>query len=107
MIAPDHAAVALLFSHRANKKIIRNRNLRSSKTSVQIGQMLASENVAAFDANNFALTNWFDGEQTLALDRTRPYSRFVRQIRQLRHQQTAVSPGYVVQSDQYDCHRDP
>lgn len=75
MIAPDHAAVALIFSHRANKKIIRNRNLRSSKTSVQIGQMLASENVAAFDANNFALTNWFDGEQTLALDRTRPYSR--------------------------------
>ena len=60
--------------------IIGNQDLGRSKTSVQVYEMLAGENVAALDANNFALTNRRDGKQTLAVDRTWLDGGFARQV---------------------------
>ena len=80
MIAPDHAAVALLVSHGSYEKIIGNRKFRRSKTSVDLGEMLACEDVSALDADNFTRTDRRDGEQTLAVDGTRLDGSFAGQI---------------------------
>ncbi len=70
MIAEDHAALSLILSQWADKKIVGNLDFSGPIPIRQLPQFLSIKNVTAFDANDLALLDWFAGKQAFSVNRT-------------------------------------
>jgi hypothetical protein len=80
MVAEDHSPVSLLRVERPYKKVLSNLDLCGPKNRLDIQKLLSREHISALDAYDFARAEWLRGKQPPAVNRTRPYDGFGRNV---------------------------
>src|SRR5207248_1209398 len=70
MIAADHAALALIFRHRPDKKILGNLNLARTQSRAGSGKSLSIENMSSLHTDDLAFRNRLRRKKSPAMNGT-------------------------------------